>query len=222
MSEIVPVARPGRDPVLDVVFIHGLDGHHEKTWLTKPGNPYWPTWLAEDNEAVDVWSVRYDAWSSKYRGQAMSIQERAVNLLALMRGQGIGSRPICLVGHSLGGLIIKQMLFQATTTTDHYGHFVTMTKGIAFLSTPHTGSALAQFVDDLRQLYRPTPLIRGLLRNDPYLLFLDNWFREWAAGRQIPMGAWEPRQVEHLQFGITWDVTEILDRWAHPGRGPRA
>jgi hypothetical protein len=28
----------------------------------------------------------------------------------------------------------------------------------------------------------------------------------------------EPTQVEHLQFGITWDVTEILDRWAHPGR----
>ena len=28
----------------------------------------------------------------------------------------------------------------------------------------------------------------------------------------------EPRRVEHLQFGITWDVTGILDRWAHPGR----
>jgi len=28
----------------------------------------------------------------------------------------------------------------------------------------------------------------------------------------------EPKRVEHLQFGITWDVTEILDRWAHPGR----
>jgi hypothetical protein len=28
----------------------------------------------------------------------------------------------------------------------------------------------------------------------------------------------EPRRVEHLQFGITWDVTGILDSWAHPGR----
>jgi len=27
-----------------------------------------------------------------------------------------------------------------------------------------------------------------------------------------------PRQVEHLQFGINWDVTAIVDRWAHPGR----
>ncbi len=27
----------------------------------------------------------------------------------------------------------------------------------------------------------------------------------------------EPRRVEHLQFGITWDVTGILDRWQHPG-----
>jgi hypothetical protein len=27
----------------------------------------------------------------------------------------------------------------------------------------------------------------------------------------------EPKLVEHLQFGITWDVTGILDRWEHPG-----
>ena len=31
-------------------------------------------------------------------------------------------------------------------------------------------------------------------------------------------GGLEPRRVEHLQFGITWDVTGILDRWAHSGR----
>jgi len=28
----------------------------------------------------------------------------------------------------------------------------------------------------------------------------------------------EPERVEHLQLGITWRVTEILDRWQHPGR----
>ena len=26
----------------------------------------------------------------------------------------------------------------------------------------------------------------------------------------------EPKRVEHLQLGITWDVTEILDSWQHP------
>ena len=33
-----------------------------------------------------------------------------------------------------------------------------------------------------------------------------------------PARGLEPKRVEHLQFGITWDVTGILDRWAHPGR----
>lgn len=28
----------------------------------------------------------------------------------------------------------------------------------------------------------------------------------------------EPNRVEHLQLGITWRVTEILDRWERPGR----
>jgi hypothetical protein len=33
-----------------------------------------------------------------------------------------------------------------------------------------------------------------------------------------PARGLEPKRVEHLQSGITWDVTGILDRWAHPGR----
>ena len=27
----------------------------------------------------------------------------------------------------------------------------------------------------------------------------------------------EPKRVEHLQLGISWHVTELLDRWEHPG-----
>jgi hypothetical protein len=37
-------------------------------------------------------------------------------------------------------------------------------------------------------------------------------FNHPSSGRGL-----EPRRVEHLQLGITWDVTEILDRWEHPG-----
>jgi hypothetical protein len=28
----------------------------------------------------------------------------------------------------------------------------------------------------------------------------------------------QPKRIEHVQFGITRDVTAILDRWHHPGR----
>ena len=38
-------------------------------------------------------------------------------------------------------------------------------------------------------------------------------FNHAPSGRSL-----EPKQVEHLQLGITWDVTGILDRWQHPGR----
>jgi hypothetical protein len=37
-------------------------------------------------------------------------------------------------------------------------------------------------------------------------------FNHPSSGRDL-----EPRQVEHLQYGITRRVTEILDRWEHPG-----
>jgi hypothetical protein len=28
----------------------------------------------------------------------------------------------------------------------------------------------------------------------------------------------EPKRVEHLQLGLSWYVTGILDHWQHPGR----
>jgi hypothetical protein len=33
-----------------------------------------------------------------------------------------------------------------------------------------------------------------------------------------PARGLEPKQVGRLQFGLTWDVIEIRDRGAHPGR----
>ena len=38
-------------------------------------------------------------------------------------------------------------------------------------------------------------------------------FAHAPSGRELV-----PERVEHLQFGITWDVTGILDSWQHPGR----
>jgi hypothetical protein len=31
----------------------------------------------------------------------------------------------------------------------------------------------------------------------------------------------EPKRVEHLQLSLIWYVTEILDRWQHPGSPER-
>jgi hypothetical protein len=50
---------PSDTVVADVVFAHGLQGDLLKTWTNKNGS-FWPSWLAEDNTKLTVWSVGYE------------------------------------------------------------------------------------------------------------------------------------------------------------------
>jgi pimeloyl-ACP methyl ester carboxylesterase len=58
-------------------------------------------------------------------------------------------RPLILLGHSYGGLVIKQALVTAATAPrDHpryndYQAFITAVSGVIFLGTPHSGSSFA-------------------------------------------------------------------------------
>jgi hypothetical protein len=142
----------------------------------------WPLWLAEEIEGIAVWSVGYDAWSSRWRGHAMPLQDRAINLLAQLQNHGIGERPLCFVTHSMGGLLVKEMLLHAAEGRDHFAPFAIAAKGVIFLGTPHTGSGLTKFVDALGTLYRGTCAVEDLKHNSAYLRHLNDRYRDWVVG----------------------------------------
>jgi hypothetical protein len=56
---------------------------------------------------------------------------------------------------------------------------------IAFLATPHTGADLVSWGDRLRVLVRPSAATISLVRNDPNLRDLNQWYRDWAKRREI-------------------------------------
>jgi hypothetical protein len=56
---------------------------------------------------------------------------------------------------------------------------------VAFLATPHTGADLAIWGDRLNILVRPSTATMCLVRNDPNLRDLNNWYRQWATERGI-------------------------------------
>jgi hypothetical protein len=179
VAEVVAVHTPV-DAGLDVVFIHGLDGGARSSWRGKETSSFWPLWLAEDIEGIAVWSVGYDAWSSKWRGRAMPLQDRAINLLAQLQSHGIGERPLCFVTHSMGGLLVKEMMLHAAEGRDHFAPFAIVAKGVVFLGTPHTGSDLARFVDALGAVYRGTCAVEDLKRNSAHLRHLNDRYRDWV------------------------------------------
>jgi predicted alpha/beta hydrolase family esterase len=179
MSEVIGVAncdKPVR--IGDVVFVHGLDGDPRTTWQVKnDSGTYWPKWLGEDLPNIGIWSLGFEAASSDWNGTTMAVVDRATNLLAQLQSAGLGDRPIVFVAHSLGGLVVKQMLRHG----QDYGNsgwkrIATNTVGVVFLATPHAGSSLATIVKFFR-LYRSSASVNDLSANDPHLRDLNIWYR---------------------------------------------
>jgi pimeloyl-ACP methyl ester carboxylesterase len=122
--------------VVDVVFIHGLDGDPFLTWRFDQ-EPSWRTWIAEQFPLFNVWSLEYRIRSSWWNGGSMPLYDRALNVLATISSELSGNSKIILVCHSYGGLVAKEMLKVAFETATEYRSFCERIAGIVFLGTPH-------------------------------------------------------------------------------------
>ncbi len=175
------------DRVGDVVFVHGLDGDATQTWhpREKPDD-YWPRWIGQDFPQVGVWSVDYEARSLKWKGNALPLSDRATNCIEKLIAAGIGERPLVFVTHSLGGLLVKQMLRHAKELAiSDWASLFNNCRGIVFLGTPHSGSDLSGYVQYLKLILAPTVAVKDLEAHDPRLQELNTWYRNNASSLGI-------------------------------------
>jgi hypothetical protein len=163
----------------DVVFVHGLDGDARSTWRPAGStSPAWPEWLGEALPDVGIWLLDYDAASMGWQGHTMPLADRATNALALLDVEGLGDRPLVFVCHSLGGLLVKQLVRHGRDFGDpNWRRVADATRGIVFLSTPHSGSDIAGWVKHLGLVLRSTVSVDELRAHDPRLRELNTWFR---------------------------------------------
>ena len=156
----------------DVVFVHGLMGHAITTWHPeeKCNEECWPFWLGEETEFKDVgiWSFGYQA---NLTGYGMSIYEQAGSLLNSLLNEvednAIGKHPLIFITHSLGGLVIKQMLSIADTVnpTPNKQAIINQIKGIVFIASPHQGSHLANIFTIL-SVFQSSAIVQQLKANN--------------------------------------------------------
>lgn len=199
MTDVDAVAMPD-EAVLDVVFLHGLDGDARLSWQYGDGDPFWPGWLGEDVDGAAVWSVGYHAWSSRWRGQAMPLQDRAINILAALKTKGIGSRPVVFVTHSMGGLLVKEALLIAASSGSEFAAVAEQVRGVVFLGTPHNGTWLSNVIKVVDRLYRGTQAVRDLKKDGAHLRHLATRYRDWAV---------EMPDLDHLVFFETWKTNRV-------------
>ncbi|MBB6308881.1 alpha/beta hydrolase [Xanthobacter tagetidis] len=108
-------------------------------------------WLAADLPYLNMYAVGYPAsLFARWAKKEMDLFERAKSSLETMSSYGIGNRPIVFVGHSLGGLLIKQMLRTARDSAEKpWQQIADQCRGVFFIATPHSGSGLANILSFL-------------------------------------------------------------------------
>ncbi|KAK4075698.1 hypothetical protein Trihar35433_2258 [Trichoderma harzianum] len=184
-------------PIVDIVFVHGLQGHPSKTWtyrpkvLEAPGsaaaigekegkrsaihrvairllgksskaaptcavalpegnttllNPiFWPAdLLPKECPNSRILTFGYDSKITKYTAGSVnqnSILSHGKDLLFALRRERDFDRPLVFVAHSLGGIVVKEMLAQSSSSPEtDFRNIVESTAMVVFLGTPHRGS----------------------------------------------------------------------------------
>eukprot|EP00245_Coleochaete_scutata_P002239 TRINITY_DN1294_c0_g2_i6.p1 TRINITY_DN1294_c0_g2~~TRINITY_DN1294_c0_g2_i6.p1 ORF type:complete len:333 (+),score=64.84 TRINITY_DN1294_c0_g2_i6:138-1136(+) len=196
----------------DVVFIHGLQvtdtaGFWWKTWtVIGDDGECWPaTWIKDIFPKARVLALEYNSIARGKKPSTMWNQANdAVNTL-IANPVNLGTRPFFLVGHSMGGLLAKELLLKASRPP-HDGALLKLCKGVVFYGVPHLGSDLANWGKFLNDLFcgglRASDFIKedllslgkatvqrntefnGLPRMKTYD-FIENWDTEIAPGVQL-------------------------------------
>jgi tetratricopeptide (TPR) repeat protein/pimeloyl-ACP methyl ester carboxylesterase len=213
--------KPASCTVADLVFVHGIGANELDTWRTKRGgqNVFWPLWISEDLSNLYVWTLGYPAERTRWScdGSAMALPDRSYAILRYLVARQIGTRPIFFVGHSLGGLIIKQVLRDSYERQgEQHGQIAKNFCGVAFIATPNVGSQIANLANALVRAVRPSPALKDLKYNDANLRALHSWYSRTAARQKWQTLAFFENQNTH---GIRV-VDEISANPGIPGSEP--
>ncbi|KAK8075532.1 hypothetical protein PG997_010195 [Apiospora hydei] len=185
---------PEIEPIVDIVFVHGIHGDPVRTWTatrssasahhqadveTMPkrqsliqrlirgktkssvsvaerslssqragselaSSCYWPKdLLPVDLPGARVLTWGYDAMVTKGFKSAdqSSLFAHANNFMFALARMVVTSRPIIFLAHSLGGIIVKEMLAHCDNSeNERHQNIVASTAAIMFFATPHRGS----------------------------------------------------------------------------------
>tara|TARA_R110001606_G_scaffold78130_1_gene180445 strand:- start:5899 stop:9816 length:3918 start_codon:yes stop_codon:yes gene_type:complete len=119
-----------------IIFVHGLGGKIDKTW----GN--FPQFIIDDPD-IEHTIIEYGYTSPHFLKQvfksAPTILNIANGLLTDIKARcDLANDEIILVGHSLGGLVIKRLLVRLSKLGTKHN-----IKKVCFFDVPHGGSGLA-------------------------------------------------------------------------------
>ncbi|PYH94026.1 hypothetical protein BO71DRAFT_380246 [Aspergillus ellipticus CBS 707.79] len=134
-----------KEILIDIVAVHGLASNAKTTW--KHGKHDWlRDFLPQENIPARIMAFNHNtAWESD--ALTKTLYDHGNDLLRALDRVRLTpeeqKRPIVFIGHSFGGLIIKQALVSSEHVREgNPGHGLrNYVKGLIFLGVPHKGSS---------------------------------------------------------------------------------
>lgn len=204
----IEVLAEGTGPITaDICFVHGLSGHRINTW--SDGKIMWPrdllpekipnarimTVRLSDKVAGDIDNVQFGYESNPIRflqqQGTQTILSHAQDLLQELKiereDEEQQKRPIIFVGHSMGGLIIKQAMCKANEYASRRiyqreAKIVQYCTAMVFMGTPHRGADTAAWATTATRLAKAIgkagndDIVASLKSGSPVLQSLNDTF----------------------------------------------
>jgi pimeloyl-ACP methyl ester carboxylesterase len=195
ISELKFIGAGQGDSLVNVVFLHGLNGDAFGSWggsaevSDKQPEGFWPQWFLDDGLPIRVFSVDYDASFTDHKSVPLHVVDRAANLLELLSvDPRLRDGDVVFVGYSFGGNVAKEIIHTAFERAWRYADKAALlerVRGVAFLGTPHGGAKGASLVERWLGFIRPSAAVLSLLKSDPNLRKVNTWYRDWASSNEM-------------------------------------
>ncbi|KAI1157435.1 hypothetical protein F5B18DRAFT_180543 [Nemania serpens] len=215
--DITPIYEDKNDSRLDILAVPGLASHAVGSWKAAGGNDIWlRDYLPDDISGLRVLLYGYDTnlLKSDSRKSIEDMGKTLLELVTAFRANSQVKRPIILIGHSLGGLLIKEALLHASKSR-RYDLSETCV-GLLFFGVPNHGLRNEQ----LLSLVNGQPnaaLIRDLLVDQDtepstFLKRISSQFAESCKGQYPVISFYELKPSPIIQRQTDGTLTKSSDK----------
>jgi ActR/RegA family two-component response regulator/pimeloyl-ACP methyl ester carboxylesterase len=187
-----------------IVFVHGVLGDMDNTWLNQDTGAYWPKMMRDDPQFQDFDVFVYGYNSSAFR-QASDIEQIAERLAQQLKDRNIFSSygEIDFVTHSMGGVVTKRMLNSLYTPVE-IGKLQRV-HCVVYIAVPSSGAGTAV----LASWFSRNPQFKSM---DPKTAadFLASVETDWARLlRERTASAPLPRSFSAYETVPTYGITVV-------------
>ncbi|KAF9879053.1 ankyrin repeat protein [Colletotrichum karsti] len=215
-----------RDPTalqgIDIVAIHGLNGHYLNTWTDEETGINWVEEhihrIVPVSRVMSFWYNSTLQFSKSTSDVGVFSDQLLENLHAKRKSIEEQERPLIFICHSLGGLVFKKALVRAHEN-DEYLSLAKNMRGVFFFGTPHKGSSLANWSTMAARLLKVasmgtstnTRLSKDLEPNSRMMECISDSFLAYSSNLKI-VSCYETLKMDYLNAVVVEKDSAILDR----------